>query len=63
MKNERSIISRFEKGEKGTNMSAEYSASKQQISEIHMNKEKIMKFADNLENSEGLKRKSLQGCT
>ena len=43
-------------------MSAEYGVSKQQISDIHKNKEKIMKFADNLnlETSKGLKRKSLK---
>ena len=41
-------------------MSAEYGVSTQQISDIRMNKEKIMKFADNLETSEGLKRKSLR---
>ena len=55
-----SIILRLEKGEKGTNLSAEYGVSKQQISDIRKNKEKIMKFADNLETSEGLKRKSLK---
>ena len=51
---------RLEKGEKGTNMSAEYDVSKQQISDIHKNKEKILKFADILEISEGLKSKSLK---
>ena len=52
------IIVRLEKGEKGTNLSAEYGVSKQQISAIHKNKETIMKFADILEASKGLKRKS-----
>ena len=51
---------RLEKGEKGTNLSAEYNVSKQQISDIRKNKEKIIKFADILETSEGLKRKSLK---
>ena len=51
---------RLEKGEKGTNLSAEDNVSKQQISDIRKNKEKIMKFADILETSEGLKRKSLK---
>ena len=37
---------RLEKGEKGTNLSAEYGVSKQQISDICKNKEKIMNFAD-----------------
>ena len=63
MKDEQSIISRLEKGEKGTNVSAEYGAGEQQISDIRMNKEKIVKFSYNLENSKGLKRKSLWGCT
>ena len=60
IEDKQSIILRLEKGEKGTNLSAEYGVSKQQISDIHKNKEKIMKFADNLETSEGLKRKSLK---
>lgn len=59
VKDEQSIISELEKGEIGTNMSAEYAVSKQQITDIHNNKEKIMKFADNLETSEGLQLKSL----
>ena len=41
-------------------MSAEYSVSTQQIYDIRKNKEKIMKFADNLETREGLMRKSLK---
>ena len=59
IKDKQSIIVRLEKGEKGTNLSAEYGVSKQ-ISDIRKNKEKIMKFADILETSEGLKRKSLK---
>ena len=49
IEDKQSIILRLEKGEKGTNLSAEYGVSKQQISDIRKNKEKIMKFADNLE--------------
>ena len=60
IEDKQSIILRLEKGEKGTNLSAEYGVSKQQISDIRKNKEKIMKFADNLETSEGLKRKLLK---
>ena len=60
IKDKQSIILRLEKGEKGTNLSAEYGVSKQQISDIRKNKEKIMKFADNLKTSDGLKRKSLK---
>ena len=60
IEDKQSIILQLEKGEKGSNLSAEYGVSKQQISDIRKNKEKIMKFADNLETSEGLKRKSLK---
>ena len=45
----------LEKGEKGTNLSAEYGVSKQQISDIHKNKETSMKFANIFETSKGLK--------
>ena len=55
IKDKQSIIVRLEKGEQGTNLSAEYGVSEQQISDIHKNKEKIMKFADILETSEGLR--------
>ena len=55
-----SIIGRLEKGEKGTNFLAEYGVSKQQISDIHKNKETSMKFADILETSKRLTRKSLK---
>ena len=47
---------RLEKGEKGTNLSEEYGVSKQQISDIHKNKETSMKFADILETSERVKQ-------
>ena len=60
IKDKQSIIVRLEKGEKGTNLSAEYGISKQQISDIHKNKEMSMKFANILETSEGLKRKLLK---
>ena len=50
-RDKQSIILRLEKGEKGTSLSAEYGVSKQQISDICKNKEKIMKLADNLETS------------
>ena len=47
IKDEQSIIVRLERGEKGTNLSAEYGVSSQQISDIHKNTDidKIMKFA------------------
>ena len=43
------IILRLEKGEKGTTLSSECGVSKQQILDICITKDKIMKFADNLE--------------
>ena len=60
MKDKQSVIGRLEKGEEGTNLSAEYGVSKRQISDIRTNKATSMKFADILETSEGLKRKSLK---
>ena len=50
------IISPLEKGEKGaTNLALEFKISKQQISGIRKNKEKVLKFTDSIEMSEGLK--------
>ena len=49
------IISCLEKGKKGTNLALKFKISKQQISDIHINKEKILKFMDSVETSEGLK--------
>ena len=60
IKDNQSIIVRLEKGEKGTNLSEEYGVSKQQISDIHKNKETSMKFADILETSERVRPKSLK---
>ena len=60
IKDKQSIIVRLEKGEKGTNLSAEYGVSKQQISDIRKNKEMSMKFADILETTERVKRKLLK---
>ena len=60
MKDKESIIGQLEKGEKGTNLLAECGVSKQQISDIRKNKETSTKFANFLETSEGLKRKSLK---
>jgi len=48
------IISHLEKGEKGINLALEFNISKQQISDIRKNKEKILKFTDSIETSEGL---------
>ena len=50
----------MDKGEKGTNLAQEIGISKQQISDIWMNKDKILKFSDSIEKSKGLKRKSLK---
>ena len=44
------------------NLSSEYGVSKQQISDISKNKDKIMKFANKLESDHGLKRKSLKAA-
>jgi len=60
IKDKQIIISRLDKGEKGTNLALEFGISKQQISDIRKNKDKILKFTDNIETSEGLKRKSLK---
>ena len=60
IQDKQSIILRLEKGEKGTNLSSEYGVTKQQISDIRKNKDKIMKSANNLESDHGLKRKSLK---
>ena len=48
------IISCLDKGEKGTNLAQEFGISKQQISDIRKNKNKILKFTDSIETSEGL---------
>jgi len=53
------IISRLDTGEKGTNLVQEFGISKQQISDIRKNKDKILKFTDSIKTSEGLKQKSL----
>ena len=45
----------MEKGKKGTSLFSKYGVSKQQISDIRKNKDKIMKFADDLESDHGLK--------
>ena len=60
IKDKQIIISCLDKGEKGTNLAVEFGISKQQISDIRKNKDKILKFTDNIETSEGLKRKSLK---
>ena len=60
IKDKQIIISRLDKGEKGTNLAQEFGISKQQISDIRKNKDKILKFTDSIETSEGLNRKSLK---
>ena len=60
IKDKQIIISHLDKGEKGTNLALEFGISKQQISDIHKNKDKILKFTDNIKTSEGLKRKLLK---
>ena len=50
----------MDKGEKGTNLAQEFGISKQQISDIRKNNDKILKFTDSIETSKGLNRKSLK---
>ena len=50
----------LEKGEKGTNLALEFKISKQQISDICKNQEKILKFTDKFKTSERFDPKSLK---
>ena len=54
IKDKQIIISRLDKGDKGTNLALEFGISKQQSSDICKNKDKILKFTDNIETTEGL---------
>ena len=58
IKDKQIVISRLDKGEKGTNLALKFGISEQQISDIRKNKDKILKFTDSIETSEGLNRKS-----
>ena len=60
IKDKQIIFSRLDKGEKGTNLGQEFGISKQQISDIRKNNDKILKFTDSIEKSKELKRKSLK---
>ena len=55
IKDKQTIISHLEKSEKGTNLALKFKISKQQISDICKNKEKILKFTDSVKTSIGLK--------
>ena len=55
IKEKQIIISHWDKKEKGTNLAQEYGISKQQISDIQKNKDKILKSTDSIDTSEGLK--------
>ena len=55
IKEKQIIISHWDKKEKGTNLAQEYGISKQQISDIRKNKDKILKSTDRIDTSEGLK--------
>ena len=59
IKDNQIIISPLDKGEKGTNVAQEFGISKQQISDIQKNKDKVLKFSDSIETSKGLSRKCL----
>ena len=50
----------LEKGEKATNLALEFKISKQQISDICKNQEKILKFTDKFKTSEAFDPKSLK---
>ena len=62
IKDKQTIISHLEKSEKGTNLhvALKFKISKQQISDIRKNKEKILKFTDSVETSVGLKIRVLK---
>ena len=49
IRDKQTIISHLEKSEKGTNLALKFKISKQQISDIRKNKEKILKFTDSVE--------------
>ena len=55
IKEKQIIISHWDKKEKGTNLAQEYGISKQQISDIRKNADKILKSTDSIDTSEGLK--------
>ena len=55
IKEKQIIISHWDKKEKGTNLAQEYGISKQQISDIRKNKDKILKSTESIDTSEGLK--------
>ena len=55
IKEKQIIISHWDKKQKGTNLAQEYGISKQQISDIRKNKDKILKSTDSIDTSEGLK--------
>ena len=55
IKDKQTMISHLDKGEKGANLAIKFKISKQQISDIHKNKEKTLKLTNSIEMSEGLK--------
>ena len=55
IKDKQRIISYLQKGEKRTNLALKFKISKQQISDICKNKEKILKFTDSLESVQKFK--------
>ena len=60
IKDKQIIISCLDKGEKGTNLALEFGFSKQLICDIRKNKDKVLKFTDNIKTNEGLKQNSLK---
>ena len=55
IKDKQTIISRLEKGEKGTNLALKFKIGKQHIKDVHKNKGEILKFTNSIETNEGLK--------
>ena len=62
LKDKQIIFSRLDKGDKGTNLAQKFGISKQQISHIRKNKDKILKCTDSIEKSEGFKTKVPEAC-
>jgi len=55
IKDKQTIISRLEKGEKGTNLALKFKISKQDIKDVRKSKGEILKFTNSIETNEGLK--------
>ena len=63
IKDKQTIFSLMEKGKKGTNVALKFKSGKQKNSYIRNNREKILKFDESVEMSEGLKKHVRTGNT